>query len=105
MFFSRSLGERPHFVLPIVMLGWLKALIGFFVVTFVCGLFISIVFQLAHVVESTDFPSEKKIEIEWAIHQVSTTSNFATANKLLFWMLGGLKSNLFAVAKLEVVLT
>lgn len=77
-------------VLPIIFLGWIKALIVFLVVTFVCGLFISIVFQLAHVVESTDFPVEKKIETEWAVHQVNTTSNFAVNNKMLFWMLGGL---------------
>jgi len=79
-----------YLALPVFMLGWLKALIGFFIVTFICGLFISVVFQLAHVVESTNFPVDKKIEMEWAIHQVSTTSNFATRSKLLFWMLGGL---------------
>ncbi|MBS1489137.1 MAG: acyl-CoA desaturase [Bacteroidetes bacterium] len=77
-------------VLPIIFLGWIKAWVVFLVVTFVCGLFISIVFQLAHVVESTDFPLEKKIETEWAVHQINTTSNFAVSNKLLFWMLGGL---------------
>jgi len=77
-------------VLPVAMLGWLKALIGFLIVSCVCGLFISIVFQLAHVVEGNEFPSGKKIETEWAVHQVNTTSNFATSNKILFWMLGGL---------------
>jgi linoleoyl-CoA desaturase len=77
-------------VIPIILLGWLKALIGFLIVTSVCGLFISIVFQLAHAVGSNEFPEEKKIEKEWAIHQINTTSNFATSNKLLFWMLGGL---------------
>jgi linoleoyl-CoA desaturase len=79
-----------YLALPIVTLGWIKALIGYFIVTSVCGLFISVVFQLAHVVESTDFPSEGKIEKEWAVHQVGTTSNFGTTSKLLFWMLGGL---------------
>lgn len=77
-------------VIPSVMLGWLKALIGFLIVSGVCGLFISVVFQLAHVVEGNDFPLEKKIEEEWAVHQVKTTSNFATSNKFLFWVLGGL---------------
>jgi len=76
--------------LPIFMLGWIKALIGFLIVTFVCGLFMSVVFQLAHVVEVTDFPVTSKIETEWALHQVSTTSNFGTSNKTLFWLLGGL---------------
>jgi linoleoyl-CoA desaturase len=79
-----------YLVLPIFMLGWLKALVGFLIVTFVCGLFISIVFQLAHVVETAEFPEEKEIEKEWAVHQVSTTSNFATGNGFLFWLLGGL---------------
>lgn len=79
-----------YVAIPVYMLGWMEALIGFLIVTFVCGLFISIVFQLAHVVEVNDFPTGKKIEMEWAIHQVSTTSNFATSSKVLFWMLGGL---------------
>lgn len=77
-------------ILPMIFVGWLKALVGFLLVTFVCGLFISIVFQLAHVVEATDFPLEKKIVKDWAVHQISTTSNFATSNKILFWLLGGL---------------
>jgi linoleoyl-CoA desaturase len=79
-----------YLVLPIIMIGWLKALVGFVIVTFVCGLFISVVFQLAHVVEITDFPIESKIEKEWAVYQIGTTSNFGTSSKLLFWLLGGL---------------
>ncbi|HCW06015.1 MAG TPA: acyl-CoA desaturase [Cytophagales bacterium] len=77
-------------VVPMLMVGWLPALVGFIVMTFVCGLFISIVFQLAHVVEINHFPSEKKVVGDWALHQLSTTSNFDTSNKLLFWLLGGL---------------
>jgi linoleoyl-CoA desaturase len=101
---AKSLSAREQFIfwltkisyvfiylaLPIFMLGWLKAILGFIIVTFVCGLFISIVFQLAHVVELTDFPQQKEIEKEWAVHQISTTSNFATGNPVLFWLLGGL---------------
>jgi linoleoyl-CoA desaturase len=83
-----------YIVLPILMLGPLYALTGYAIVTFICGLFISIVFQLAHVVEGTLFPAPNdqtnKIEQEWAIHQVSTTANFSTKNKFLSWLLGGL---------------
>ncbi len=82
-----------YIVLPVTQVGWLYALIGFVVVTFVCGLAISIIFQLAHVVEATEFPAmdggSKKMQ-EWALHQVSTTANFATTNKIWFWLLGGL---------------
>lgn len=76
--------------IPVLWLGWLKAMIGFLIVSCSCGLFISIVFQLAHVVVGNDFPVSKKIDTEWAIHQINTTSNFGTSNKFLFWTLGGL---------------
>jgi linoleoyl-CoA desaturase len=76
------------------MVGFVKALIGFLIITFICGLFISVVFQLAHIVEGTHFPQpdteSNKIEQEWAIHQVSTTANFATKSKIVSWLLGGL---------------
>jgi linoleoyl-CoA desaturase len=81
-----------YLVLPIMIWGWLPALIGFSIVSFTTGLAISIVFQLAHVVEGTTFPTpeKNKIQNEWAVHQVATTSNFATHSRLLFWLLGGL---------------
>lgn len=83
-----------YLAVPIWMVGWLWALTGFAIVTFVCGLTISIVFQLAHVVEGTDFPKPEdasgKVSQEWAIHQLHTTSNFATRSRILFWLLGGL---------------
>ncbi len=83
-----------YLIVPVLMVGLAKGLIGFVVTTFVCGLFISIVFQLAHVVEATNFPrpdeQTNKIEQEWALHQVSTTSNFATRNRFISWLLGGL---------------
>jgi linoleoyl-CoA desaturase len=83
-----------YLALPLIMVGFVKALIGYFIVTFVCGLFISVVFQLAHIVEGTFFPKpaehSTKIEMEWAIHQMNTTANFATKSKVLYWLLGGL---------------
>jgi len=46
------------------------------------------------VVEGTQFPEPhpqtNKIEQEWAIHQLSTTANFATKSKLVSWFVGGL---------------
>jgi len=88
--FTKIFYVTVFLAVPIIMLGWLKALTAFLIISGVCGLFISSVFQLAHVVESNEFPVGKKIETEWAVHQLNTTSNFATSNKFLFWMLGGL---------------
>lgn len=80
--------------LPIYLLGFTTWLIGFLITAMVTGFTIGIVFQLAHTVEETEFPlpaeGSGKIENEWAIHQVLTTANFATNNKLISWLVGGL---------------
>lgn len=81
------------FVIPTIYVGFTSMLVGFLVYTVVVGLVISIVFQLAHTVEHTDFPTpndKNRIENEWAIHQVQTTANFATHNPIITWYCGGL---------------
>lgn len=92
--FTKLMYIAAYIVVPIVMVGWMSWIIGFMIVTFVCGLSISIVFQLAHVVEGTEFHSAEKVDgakkKEWALHQLASTSNFATKSKSLFWLLGGL---------------
>lgn len=81
-------------IIPIYMVGFVPWLIGFIIYSMVTGFVLSIVFQLAHVVEETNFavPVQPKNEIEdeWAIHQLNTTANFATKNKLITWLVGGL---------------
>lgn len=81
-------------VIPIIKVGFLPWLAGFLIASMVTGFVISIVFQLAHTVEHLEFPQPNadtnKMENEWAIHQLETTANFATRNKLLCWLLGGL---------------
>jgi linoleoyl-CoA desaturase len=80
--------------IPIYRLGFVDWLIGFVIFTAIAGFVLSIVFQLAHTVEHTAFPvpnSETgKMEDEWAIHQIKTTANFATKNKVVCWLVGGL---------------
>ena len=91
---TKTLYIVVYLVFPMFMVGVINALIGFAIVFFVCGLSIAIVFQLAHVVEGTSFHSvtgdTKNIEQEWAIHQICTTANFSTRNKMISWLLGGL---------------
>lgn len=81
-------------VLPIYLVGFLPWLVGFFTIAMFAGLILSVVFQLAHTVEETAFPvpdgDANRIENEWAIHQIETTANFATKNKLISWLVGGL---------------
>jgi linoleoyl-CoA desaturase len=83
-----------YIVLPLMLIGWKGWLAGFFISQFTLGLTLAFVFQLAHVVEHAEFESAgfdpKKIENEWAIHQVKTTANFASKNKIVTWFVGGL---------------
>jgi linoleoyl-CoA desaturase len=80
--------------LPIYMVGFTDWLISFVIFTCVAGFVLSLVFQLAHTVEQTAFPVANvqtgKLEDEWAVHQIKTTANFATNNKLVSWLVGGL---------------
>jgi len=81
--------------LPIVLLDLSlgQVLLGFLSLHMVAGLILSIIFQLAHVVEDTSFPVPDKngnVENEWAIHQLNTTADFAKDNKLITFYVGGL---------------
>lgn len=91
---AKILYTAAMIVIPIIKFGFLKWFIGFFLISMTAGFVLSIVFQLAHTVEHTHFPvpeaDTNKIENEWAIHQVNTTANFATKNKLISWLVGGL---------------
>ena len=65
-----------YIVLPIIKFGFFPWLAGFFIANIVMGLTLSIVFQLAHVVEITEFESvgldeTKHLETAWAEHEHS----------------------------------
>jgi len=80
----------PLWLLPIP---WWQVLIGFVVVHLTAGLILGVVFQLAHVVEGTDYPApdpEGVMEHAWLVHEMATTSNFGRRNRLLCWYVGGL---------------
>lgn len=82
-------------VLPMLVLeiAWWKILIGFFVMHYTAGLILSMVFQLAHVVEDIDtlVPEEDgTIKNTFHIHQLFTTTNFSTKNRIVNWFTGGL---------------
>ena len=82
-------------VIPILVWGWAGWLAGFLISNAVMGLTLSFVFQLAHVVENTEFEhipldETKHVETAWAEHQIKTTANFAMNNKVVSWFVGGL---------------
>ncbi|HUR09911.1 MAG TPA: acyl-CoA desaturase [Flavitalea sp.] len=91
---SKVLYAFFYVALPIYFVGWQAWAIGFSCMHLTMGLTLAIVFQLAHVVEHTEFETAgidaKMIDNEWAIHQVKTTANFAPRNLLVNWVVGGL---------------
>ena len=82
-------------VLPLMVLRiqWWQFLLGYLAMTFTAGSILGLIFQLAHVVEGTDYPqpdAQGAMEHTWLVHQMMTTSNFAPHNRLLSWYVGGL---------------
>lgn len=58
----------------------------------VTGLLLSFIFQTAHLVSELDFyaPETEKIEENWTVHQLLTTTNYAMNSKFFTWFFGGL---------------
>ena len=82
-------------ILPVIILdiAWYKVLLGFFLMHYTAGLILSVVFQLAHVMEDAEMPLPEKngtLKNTWAIHQLRTTVNFSPKNRLINWFTGGL---------------
>ena len=83
------------FVLPtlVFQIPFNAILTGFLLMHFTAGLVLTVIFQLAHSVEGTQYPlpnPEGIIEKDWAVHQMETTVNFSPRNKRLSWYVGGL---------------
>lgn len=89
-------GKGFHFatfyVLPLALgIPWYMVLWGNMVMHIVAGLILSFTFQLAHVVDKAEFPSEEEAKDHSLLeHQMKTTANFSTKNKLVTWYTGGL---------------
>lgn len=84
-----------YIVVPVMVLGFSKFIVGFLFYNFVMGVVMSVVFQLAHVVEGAAYADAQEtgvlaIDEDWAIFQMKTTYDFCPDNKFLTWALGGL---------------
>ncbi|TRX59908.1 acyl-CoA desaturase [Fulvivirga sp. M361] len=82
-------------VLPLIMVPvapWI-VLLGFLAMHFITGLSITIIFQTAHIMPSTEFPlpdENGNMSDEWLAHQLATTTNYSPKSKLFSWLIGGL---------------
>ncbi|CAM3412292.1 fatty acid desaturase family protein [Parendozoicomonas haliclonae] len=82
-----------YLIIPILVLGWQTALVGFLLMHAIMSTVFTVVFQLAHVVDKAEFPELNemgRLQDEWAVHQLKTTVDFAPDSRFLTWCLGGL---------------
>lgn len=67
---------------------------GFLIMHFIAGFILGIIFQPAHVMETSEFPQPENpadvVKNGWAEHQLRTTTNFAPKSKWFTWYVGGL---------------
>lgn len=95
VFISKAIYFSMWIVIPMLVMSiaWWQILLGFFIMHYVAGVILSVVFQLAHVIEATEMPLPDKsgtMKNTWAIHQLFTTVNFSTKNRIVNWFTGGL---------------
>jgi len=80
---------------PIALLpfAWWVVLFGYFTFLATAGITLTVIFQLAHIVENVAFPlpnEEGKIDNSFLKHQLATTSNFAVDSWIANFLFGGL---------------
>jgi len=95
LIFSKIIYYAFIIVLPIIVLdiSWYWVLLFVFIMHYIAGFILAIVFQPAHVIPETKFvkaTDDLTIENNFAIHQMETTCNFAPDAKILGWFVGGL---------------
>jgi linoleoyl-CoA desaturase len=90
LFFSWTL------VIPLLLLPWWAVLAGFGITSWVFGITVAVIFQMAHCVEEAEHGFTTVAELEanpgrrWAEHQLASTVDFAPHSLVLNWYLGGL---------------
>lgn len=91
---GKALFLSMAFGLPMLLHPWWCVLALYGIASFVQGVTLSVVFQMAHCVEDADFPLPSadtgRIATSWAAHQVDTTVDFAPKSRVISWLVGGL---------------
>ena len=95
LFISKVFFYSYLLVLPLIFseVFWWQTLIFFTAMHFIQGFILTIVFQPAHVMPTSNYPLPDKkgnLENDWAIHQLLTTTDFAPKSFIFSWYIGGL---------------
>lgn len=95
MFITKAVYLFIVIALPILItpFTWWQVLLGFLMMHWVAGCILTLIFQMAHLVEGAEQPMPDAagyIHHDWTVHQLMTTSDFGRDNDLLNWYIGGL---------------
>ncbi|HRZ43381.1 MAG TPA: acyl-CoA desaturase [Bacteroidales bacterium] len=74
-------------------LTWYQVVLGFLLMHLVSGVIMSLIFQMAHVVdgpEQTLPDAERHVERSMVLHQLRSAADFSKSNRLITWYVGGL---------------
>jgi len=86
------------FGVPLVFHSLGAVLLFYCVGVAVLGIALSVIFQLPHCMAQADFPvpdeTTGRMKNPWAVHQARVTLDFARANRIVGWILGGLNFHL-----------
>lgn len=92
---SKVLYFGAIFGLPLLFTSmlWWQVILGFLVMHLTAGIIMSLIFQMAHVVEGPEqsLPDpERKMHHSLILHQLKSTADFSRKNRLITWYVGGL---------------
>ncbi len=95
LIFSKVAYIGVTLILPIFLspLAWWATLLCFLMMHFIAGIVLACIFQPAHVVPSSSFPTPDEsgnVNADWAVSQLINTANFAPNARLFSWYVGGL---------------
>ncbi len=72
---------------------WYHIVLGFLAMHYLSGLILALIFQPAHVMETSEYPlpnDNKTIEFSWAASQLYNTCNYSPNAKIFSYFVGGL---------------
>jgi linoleoyl-CoA desaturase len=83
-------------ILPVIVLGKSPLIVAgsFLLVHLVVGLSVALVFQTTHTIDTTYFPASRNEFDSSVYHIFATTADYATNNRLVSWLVGGLNHHI-----------
>lgn len=94
IFFTKVVYYSYIVLIPFLVtdMHWWQIAIGFVSLHVVAGLFLSLIFQAAHVNPDSQFDDGKALLIEenWLVYQLNNTKNFGVRSRWFTWIVGGL---------------